>query len=174
MAIIPTLAGFIAGERPTATKLTLHTKTAFEASVYYKPFCRITNTSTQSFSSTSSQSSTLCVMNSILQDNDSMADLVNGRIVIQTAGFYQLSAQAAWASNATGYRMAQIQVNGGIVAAVNVQAANGISTRLHPLGYERLNAGDAVTLAMAQNSGAVIISDGGYRGCWLAAEWTGL
>lgn len=171
---IPSLLGWLAGERVSAAKLTLHTKTAIEASVYYKPYCKITNTATQLFANNTTQTGNDCTMNSVLDDTDGIADLANNRLLIVTPGLYRLHAQVAWAANATGVRYGQILVNGAIRSGGNVPGVTGSPIRFHMTGEERLNAGDLVTLRMGQNSGASLNSDTGYRGCFLVAEWMSL
>ena len=168
---IPTLSGFIAGEKASAAKLTLHTKTAIEEAVYFKPYCRINNSATQTFVSSSSVSGADCVMNTILDDTDGMADLVNNHILITTPGLYRLNAQVAWATNATGFRVGLIFVNSNARSGGNTAAVTGAPTRFVMTAEERLNAGDFVFLRMGQNSGSSLLTDIGYRGCWLSAEW---
>lgn len=172
MATIPGLAGFAAGEAVTAAKLTQHTKTAIETAVYYKPFCHLYNSATQSLATGGGGANS--AFNTVVEDSDSMNDVGNGRIKIVTAGLYRLIGQAAYASNATGFRCANIGVNGVIKLSALHQAANGAVTRVVATGVLRLAANDLITMQLLQTSGAALLTDTLGGGCLLQAEWVGL
>lgn len=165
---IPTLAGFTAGEKVTAAKLNLHTKTAIEESVYYKPYCHLTHATTQSFTSSAS---TKVNLTSIIDDTGSMADTANNQIKIVTAGVYRLTAQVRIAANGTGNRYGEIQVNG-----TPVVATSGPSQATWPASFQisktvRLAALATVSLFAIQTSGVSLNSDITFGGMFLQAEF---
>lgn len=172
MATIPSLAGFVAGEAVTAAKLTQHTKTAIEAAVYYRPFCHIYNSAAQSLPNGGAGASS--VFSSVAEDTDSMADIANNRIKIVTPGLYRLTANANFASNATGFRASSIHINGTIRISSIHAAASGAVTRILTAGTIRLAANDLVTLVLIQTSGAALNTDNTAGGCLLQAEWVSL
>ncbi|WP_144121122.1 hypothetical protein [Catellatospora sichuanensis] len=166
---IPDLAGFSAGEIVTGAKLTEHTKTAFEESVFYKPICRIKQSSNQTLG-TSGQTFT-AVLNVVMEDTDGMADTANNRIVIKTDGVYRITQNAAWAQHATGYRHAETRKNGTAILATTLPSAGAVSTRASASEFVRLAAGDLLTLIIQHTAGVSITTDVAASGVALSAEW---
>jgi hypothetical protein len=105
----------------------------------------------------------------------------NSRIYVRTSGKYELSGQVQVASNATGYRAAQIRLNaagssaGGSGLAVNYQGAiSGVSTSVNVIPVEAsLNAGDYIELFGLQNSGGALNTVGGLGVTYLRLKLTG-
>jgi hypothetical protein len=97
-------------------------------------------------------------------DNDNMADLVNDRAVIRTPGFYEIVAQAAWATNSTGtYRGIMLTINGPIFARTQVFPSGTQETILQATFKKELAVGDFVQILMFQ--GAFVNTS--PLGCWL-------
>jgi len=81
-------------------------------------------------------------------------------ITVAEAGFYQLSAYMGWSSNATGYRLIQIEVNGTSVTSQSAPALSGIGNANSCSIGKLLVAGDAVALRVLQNSGSTLTITG--------------
>jgi len=77
-------------------------------------------------------------------------------ITVAEPGFYQLSCYVAWPSNAAGYRLAQIEVNGSTIAQDAKPAANGIGTGCSAGIGKLLAAGDGIAVRVTQNSGSTL------------------
>lgn len=169
---LPNLSLFVAGERPTAQKLNDNTINAFNAAVLYKPLCHIYAGATQS---TATGALTTAQLNTVKLDTDSMADVAAFRIVIKTPGIYTVMAQAAWASNATGYRFMTVFKSGGSsgLATETFQAANGTPSRGNISVVERFNVNDYITLSVAQTSGGALNTDTSHGGLFLSAVFEG-
>lgn len=166
---IPTLAGFSTGEKVLATKLTEHTKGAVEASVYFKPVCRICAAATQNIASgTTPVQATLAT---IVENADTMADTANNRIVIKTAGLFRVSVFAGFASNATGHRHVEARKGATAVVGNSVQAANGVPTRVTATDFVRFAVNDLLTLWVSQSSGIALNTDTSVAGVSVSAEW---
>lgn len=166
---IPSLAGFDAGELVTAAKLTDHTKTAIESAVYYKPFCHIRAAATQQFASNATVQH---VLNAVVADTDSMADLATYQIVINTPGRYRVDFGNAWDTNTVGVRYAFLytDTSGTPIASHGVGANSGfIRTNASWVLY--CAAGDRLELRGNQNSGGSLNARTDYGGCFLMAEW---
>ncbi|WP_307962052.1 hypothetical protein [Salinispora arenicola] len=84
-----------------------------------------------------------------------MADVVNGRMVAQTAGLYRVAAAVAFALQATGSRAFAVYRNGSSarVGAAIPATPSGISPRLSASGLIRLSVGDYLEIFVWQNSG---------------------
>lgn len=120
----------------------------------------------------------------IVQSGDTAAhDLStnNSRIYVRTSGKYELSGQVQVASNATGYRAAQIRLNaagsgvGGTFLAASYQGAiSGVSTSVNVISVEApLNAGDYIELFGLQNSGGALNTVAGQGVTFLRMKLTG-
>lgn len=166
--IIPVLAGWAAGERIRGLKLTQHTKTAIENSVYYKPYCELQNTASQSIAT----SFVTLALPTVVEDTDAMANTANNRIVIKTAGRYRISGQCTWFAAVAGRGMF-ILVNGAYKASVTNPNTNGSDVlRLQVTRTVRLAVNDVIT--MQSYSTAATNTDVNYGGVWLSAEWVSL
>jgi hypothetical protein len=92
--------------------------------------------------------------------------------VIQAAGKYQISGQAAFASNATGYRQALVRVNGTtVICAPQISASATTATYMSFLVDQQLNAGDYVELLMNQASGAGLALSAANGGTFMVVKW---
>lgn len=169
--LIPPLPGWAAGERVTAAKLTQHTKTAIEAGVYYKPFCEIQANAAQSLSGTFNK----LVMPTIVEDNDTMSDPANSRIVIKTPGRYRILGQCALGVGLCDVALL-ISINESGYKAANAGSTPTASDilRLQVSRSVRLNTNDTVTLWLWSNVAISTENPATYGGSWLSAEWAGL
>lgn len=93
-----------------------------------------------------------------LADPVNMHGAVNpDRIVIPEAGWYLALGGARFASNATGYRAAQLRLGAStIVAETSVGAASGRDTVFNVTDYFQAAAGDILRLFVEQNSGGAL------------------
>jgi hypothetical protein len=97
-------------------------------------------------------------------DNNNMADLVNDRAIIRTAGFYEIVAQAAWATESTGtYRGIMVTVNGPVIARGQCFPSGTQETIIQASFKRRMVVGDFVQILMFQ--GAFVNTS--PSGCWL-------
>jgi hypothetical protein len=172
LANIPALVPFVAGEKPTAQKLTDQTKTVIEGALLYKPFCRMWNNAVQALAT--SGSNLQSNLNAVIEDTDTMSDTANNRIVIKTAGIYRITYSGAFAVSATGNRMAGVSKNGTLIS--NELSAGVASNAMHINGTItiRCAVNDALTLTLMQSSGASLNTDTGTDGCSLSAEFVSL
>lgn len=97
-------------------------------------------------------SSTKVVASTIVVDPWNMS---NGTgFTVPVAGFYQLTAQAVWASNATGYRQVSFVKNSS--ALDSERRAAGYAVNLYQIGTSRpisCAKGDTLSVNVAQDSG---------------------
>jgi hypothetical protein len=89
-------------------------------------------------------------------DPKSWFNNANDRIAIGQAGFYAVTANIAFAANATGRRTLTIAVNGSDAGSVNVLAAPAGSTILSVSTNLYLASGDLVTMSALQQSGGAL------------------
>jgi len=75
------------------------------------------------------------------------------RLYAPVAGLYLATGHAVWASNATGFRILQIRLNGGLPLASDHRLATAGATSHSVATVTRLTATDYVDLAAWQNSG---------------------
>ncbi|MER7445044.1 hypothetical protein [Micromonospora avicenniae] len=174
--IIPTLDGFVAGEKVAAAKLTSHTKGAIEAAVYFKPFCHLTNNAAQGFASGATVKHTL---NQVVSDNDGMADTANSQVVIRTAGRYRVTFGNAWEASTTatpGVRAVFLHTSdtGNPVAAQAFGAVANAQTRCNASFTLYCDAGDRLEIRGSQTAGALLNTRTDYGGCFLMVEWVSL
>lgn len=183
MGTIPTTPTFTAGEKLTAAELEqINDAVDFWA---LTPRCYAYQSTIQSLTNNTWAAITLdAEVYDIVQSGDTVShDLStdNSRIYVRTAGKYELSGQVQVASNATGYRAAQIRLNaagssaGGTGLAVNYQGAiSGVSTSVNVIPVEAsLNAGDYIELFGLQNSGGALNTVGGLGVTYLRLKLTG-
>lgn len=79
------------------------------------------------------------------------------RLTAPITGIYEIGCGVSWASNATGARLALLQVNGGSFIAGDYKNAVNGDTTLHNLHTTfRLAAGDYVTVSVKQSSGGAL------------------
>ncbi|HZQ33730.1 MAG TPA: hypothetical protein VFB19_18610 [Mycobacterium sp.] len=133
-----------------------------------RPLCRATLTSAQSVANATN---TAVNLDHEDVDYDSMHEAVihPSRLTANTTGWYAVTANAQFAANATGVRLAYLTVNGTKRAATQVQhnaAATGV-TGVSTSDYVYLNATDYLELVVQQTSTAALnVGDAG-----LCAEW---
>lgn len=164
--IIPSLVGFLAGELVTGAKLTAHTKGAFDF-LSGKPFCQLTGTLT--VPNTTQQTVN---WSGVVEDNDSMADTANKRIIIQTPGIYRVSVVVPWFNaGATGTRRQCLiyagNVGAGAVVVENLSPSSAYAPIHFMSIYKRLNVGMEVHADIWQDSGSSQPTDTST----LTAEW---
>lgn len=80
-----------------------------------------------------------------------IVDLGNNRFVVQTAGIYDITGWVQFASNSTGARRLEIQINGS--ATIRQQTAASAAMAVQVQGVLNLAANDLVTFHALQNSG---------------------
>jgi hypothetical protein len=83
-------------------------------------------------------------------------DNANDRIVIGQAGFYNITANVGFATNATGRRLVQIYVNGSDRGGVQVAALSGATTILSASTNVYLAVNDYVEVFALQQSGGAL------------------
>jgi hypothetical protein len=118
---------------------------------------------------------TTLLWNTVSEDTDSGYNSGTGLYTVVTPGLWLFSARANWASNATGVRDIQMQLNNGIIAESSGpsngdpggQGRNSISW------VGRLNANDVLQVTVFQTSGGALnfVSGGstGFSAAWIAA-----
>ena len=89
-------------------------------------------------------------------DPQAWFDNANDRITIGQAGFYNITANIGFATNATGRRLVQIYVNGSDRGSVNVTAATAGTTLLTVSTNVYLAATDYVEVHALQQSGGAL------------------
>lgn len=91
------------------------------------------------------------------------------------SGLYQFDGGVEWqdTAHATGYRFVGISINGGCCSGASIgPPAGGLDTIQNVSELLHLNAGDSVTLAVEQNSGAALtIANSG--GSYIDMHWVG-
>ena len=83
-------------------------------------------------------------------------DNANDRIVVGQAGFYNITANVGFATNATGRRLVQIYVNGSDRGGVQLAALSGATTLLSVSTNVYLAATDYVEVHALQQSGGAL------------------
>lgn len=126
---------------------------AVEGAMTGKPRCKISQATPQAVANTTL---TLVTWDTTDYDNNAMADLVNERIVIKTAGWYTVTAFIPWANNSTGYRLTI--VDAGTTPPHIMQdyraPATGTSTGIHITSEPVLLAvNDFAQIKIQQSSG---------------------
>ncbi len=89
-------------------------------------------------------------------DPQSWFNNANDRIAVGQAGFYCVTANIAFAANATGRRRLGIEVNGSEVTSISVLAAPSGSSNLSTSTNLYLADGDLVTMTAIQQSGGAL------------------
>lgn len=93
-------------------------------------------------------------------DNDTMHDMTTQptRITFTHGGLYAVTANLAWAPDATGNRWATIQLNGaGTTLAGSVVPGASTESPIHSLAVDyKATAGDYIQLFVYQNSGGTL------------------
>lgn len=86
-------------------------------------------------------------------DSNTIADLVGDQLVIKKNGVYLVVGNSIFGSNATGYRRADLDVNGGIERVSTANAVNGTTTEMPVVIKLKLIVGDVVDLRYFHTAG---------------------
>lgn len=125
----------------------------FETLLVTVPQCEVTHSAAQSIVTATD---TVLAFDTEVEDNDVMHDNVtnNDRITIKTAGRYQIILLLTFASNATGFRIGNIRLNGTTIIGSNVvPAVNGNATRVVATRSRRFAVNDFLQALGHQTSG---------------------
>jgi hypothetical protein len=121
---------------------------------------RVSHTATQSLTNNTSTKAVLSTASSTpsieTYDPNGWFNNANDSIDIGQDGFYCVTANAAFASNATGRREVAIVVNGTTRGSINVSAASAGTTNLSVSTNLYLVVGDQVTITLVQTSGGAL------------------
>jgi hypothetical protein len=121
---------------------------------------RVTATATQSLTNNTATKLTFNTASSTpttdSYDPQTWFDNANDRIVIGQDGFYTISANVGFATNATGRRLVQIYVNGSDRGGVQVAALSGATTILSASTNVYLAVNDYVEVFALQQSGGAL------------------
>lgn len=121
---------------------------------------RVSHTATQSLTNNTSTKAVLSTASSTpsiqTYDPNGWFNNANDSIDIGQDGFYCVTANAAFAANATGRREVGIAVNGTTRSSVNVSAASASTTNLSVTTNLYLVFGDQVTISLLQTSGGAL------------------
>jgi hypothetical protein len=121
---------------------------------------RVTATATQSLTNNTATKITFNTASSTpttdSYDPQAWFDNANDRITIGQAGFYTISANVGFATNATGRRLVQIYVNGSDRGGVQVAALSGATTILSASTNVYLAVNDYVEVFALQQSGGAL------------------
>lgn len=168
---MPPIPTFAAGETPSAAKLNqLGTALSF----WENPptcYCNLA-------ADTSWGNAAFSVINlTEVTDTDSMHDAVvnPSRILIKTAGRYEVNAGLTFAGNATGIRIAQISLTGTVVFSQpqpSTQATFGQGVQAYWSGVCVVN--DYISLLAYQNSGGSLNLLGSSLYTFVQVRWVGI
>jgi hypothetical protein len=121
---------------------------------------RVSATATQSLTNNTSAKITFNTASSTPNidsyDPKGWFDDANDRIVIGQAGFYNITANVGFATNATSRRLVQIQVNGADRGSVQVTASAAATTLLSISTNLYLALNDYVEVQALQQSGGAL------------------
>jgi hypothetical protein len=84
------------------------------------------------------------------------------RITTPSTGYYKAIARVGFASNATGYRMVEIRLNGTSIAQTRVPAISGAATVVECTCEHPLAAGQYLEVWATQTSGGNLATALGY------------
>lgn len=97
----------------------------------------------------------------------------NTRITAAKAGWYRVTAQVMWATNATGWRYLTLIANGVVFAQQLDMAATGTEVRHQITGTALLAVGGYVQLQVAHSAGVNLALTTDQTSSWFEAEWIG-
>lgn len=82
----------------------------------------------------------------------------NSRLTCRYAGVYQITGMVAWAVNATGFRQAQIRLNGTTIIGSRdeIAASASFGTEMQVTSLYQLAVNDFVELVVQQTSGGAL------------------
>lgn len=152
-------------------ELEFRTATPYDtAPEYFWPFPGCWMSNSANFTHNSTGNFLQLTLDTINEDNNSMGDTANNRLVAKTAGIYHLVGHVHFASNTTGTRWGAIKVN-GVVVVQSSTPGSGNSSIISFGRYNRLAKGDLVTLWGFQDSGGNLTMGNQY---FLGAQWVRL
>jgi hypothetical protein len=175
MGTVPVPPNFAAGEYPTAAKINL-IQTALNF-LLNPPRAQAYPSAAQSHTTTGNYQAIALDAEDI--DSDGMHDPVtnNSRLTCQTPGKYEVSAQVTFQVNATGRRLARINMNGaslgGQTEVVPTTVAGSTVSIVIPAIEVVMNATDYLELVAFQSSGANLAYGVGKGTTWIRAKWCG-
>lgn len=109
-----------------------------------------------------------------LYDTDGMHSTASltSRITIVTPGMYHVEGIIGFASNATGWRLLQLEKNGAVLTGTRLAAASG-TTHIQQVSFDvpGLVAGDYLELFGTQTSGSTLASQTGAASTMFSARW---
>jgi hypothetical protein len=149
---VPSQTTFVAGNKLTAAQLNTNVRDAVNF-LLAPPAVALSNSAAQLIPTSTF---TVVTLDSETLDNDNMHSTVSntGRITAVTPGFYQVSGNIEWASNATGARYLRLRKN---TTPVNSNAiASGSASGSTPMNVSamiQLAVGDFVDMDCFQASG---------------------
>jgi hypothetical protein len=114
-------------------------------------------------------------MTTVREDNDGMADITNGYMIVRTAGLYVITGYVGFVTNGTGYRA--LLLYGGsssLASSVYVGANAGSSTFLTATSVPvRLAVGDLIYPSALQTSGGNLDLTTSNDALKFSAQWVG-
>lgn len=148
--------------------------------VAVKPLCRVQLVNNQSVIDGVPAGTQIVTWDMASADTDNMWNALGpATVIVRTAGWYRVRAQAAWASGSASERVVQIMLNGTVdpinvtsTRSVNPTSAGAIALTHQVTGVERLQAGAAVYCGVFQHTGSPLnlLANGG-RGTWMTLAW---
>jgi hypothetical protein len=148
----------------TSTKVANFANVSDIAYRILQPSCRVYNNANISVNDSTATGLTF---NSERWDNNNLHDLTvnTGRLTCRKRGIYSISCNVRFASNAVGYRLVYIKINGGSsISSMLTNAVSGVGTRISISTQYELQVNDYVEVEVYQTSGGAlnIESNGNY------------
>lgn len=167
MATIPSFDTYTPGAVVTAANLN---KNVRDAGNFFRnpPTCVLRASAAQAFTN---NVEAVVAFDTVVGDNDSMADLANNQIVCKTAGVYLVTATIGWVGNATGWRQARVYANGPLLANDVVTPGVATSVWQSTSGIYRFSANAVVQLKGLQTSGVSLNTSPTSFTPTLSATW---
>lgn len=162
---------FTAGDDATSTRL--NTRSSGIAELQSPPRCHAYQTVAQSIPNITA---TAVLLDSEAVDSEGIhSTAVNtSRMTIVTPGRYRVIGQLGFASNATGYRIADIRINGAGGCQSRSTAINGAASVVQAYDEILCAAGDFIEMYAAQTSGATLALATGAAITFLHIAWCSL
>lgn len=174
MATLPgTPTTYVDGEQITAALLNAELRDSL-AFLRQPPLLKVRGVAAQAIANATYTAVTFDT-NDLLRDLTHSTSTNPTRLVVATAGVYQLAGQVSWNANTTGSRVARWAVNG---TGVDVQSAYTASAAMitfpAPTIAVQLAAGDYVELQAYQSSGGSLnLNAGGSNATSALMTWLG-
>jgi hypothetical protein len=174
MATIPSPPTFTAGQVITASTFNTNVRDATHF-LTGKPLCALSNSVVQSIAN---NTATAATFDTEATDSDNMHSTVTNtsRLPAVTPGWYMVSGNVPFASNATGSRWIAFQVNGLPASRIGFTqtgsaGGSGPETALSSAAPVFLNVNDYVEMIVLQTSGGALNIDTANGGVRLTALW---